>query len=517
MFESPNHVRERPFEVVIEGAPLGLAASSQAHPGVMRVLLVGTAAGVRELYGTLSAVDGAGYAVAGAVLLREPAGVDVPCAVLGGFEDLAALLGESKPLDVDRVLVCLPSALRGLTREVGATLDRLGVAWADLPPLSDQVMGRATRVRPAAELDLAALIDRKPRALDIDALTELISDRVVMITGAGGSIGSELARIVARFGPSKLVLLERSENALFEVHRQLRNAPGTPKLEAVMHDVTHRQRTADLLLKIKPDVVLHAAAHKHVPMMEDHPAEAVENNLFGTRSIADAADAAGVDRFVMISTDKAVNPSSVMGGTKRLAEMYIRDLNGRSATRFGMVRFGNVLGSACSVLPIWSDQLKTGGPITVTHDAMTRYFMTIPEAAGLVLEAACLAEDGEVFLLDMGQPVRVRDMAERFLRLQGLEPGRDVDIQITGPRPGEKLFEELAYDGEDMIETPHPAIRVWRTGRPDAQHMRRVVETFDRLRNGGEDASRGPWRNVKPEVVVAALRTLLPEMVLAAA
>ncbi|MEM1026466.1 MAG: polysaccharide biosynthesis protein [Planctomycetota bacterium] len=482
--------------------------------GVMRVLLVGTAAGVRELYGTLGAADGAGYAVAGAVLLRESAGVDVPCPVLGGFEDLESRLNTGGVPEVDRVLVCLPSALRGVTRSLGETLDRLGLPWADVPPLSDQVMGRATRVRPAAELDLAALIDRRPRELDVAALTELIKGRVVMITGAGGSIGSELARIVARFSPGKLVLLERSENSLFEVQRQLRKRADAPTLETVLHDVTHRQRTADLLTRIKPDVVLHAAAHKHVPMMEDHPAEAIENNLFGTRSIADAAHAAGVERFVMISTDKAVNPSSVMGATKRLAEMYIRDLNANSATRFGMVRFGNVLGSACSVLPIWADQLKTGGPITVTHEAMTRYFMTIPEAAGLVLEAACLAKDGEVFLLDMGRPVRVRDMAERFLRLQGLEPGRDVDIAITGPRPGEKLFEELAYDGEDMLDTPHPAIRVWRTGQPDARHMRRVIETFDRLRDGGGDQ---PWRNVQPEVIVAALRTLLPEMVLAAA
>ncbi|MEM1097846.1 MAG: polysaccharide biosynthesis protein [Planctomycetota bacterium] len=494
------------------------ASETGGVAGLMRVLLVGTAAGVRELYGTLGAADGAGYAVAGAVLLRDPAGVDVPCPVLGGFEDLDALLDPDGPVAVDRVLVCLPAALRGVTRTVGQVLDRLGVAWADVPPLSDQVMGRATRVRPPAELDLAALIDRQPRPLDADALTHLIADRVVVITGAGGSIGSELARIVARFAPGKLVLLERAENALFEVQRHLRSQPKAPPIEAVLHDVTHRERTADLLQRVRPEVLLHAAAHKHVPMMEDHPAEAVENNLFGTRSIADAAHAAGVERFVMISTDKAVNPSSVMGATKRLAEMYIRDLNARSATRFGMVRFGNVLGSACSVLPIWADQLKAGGPITVTHEAMTRYFMTIPEAAGLVLEAACLTEGGEVFLLDMGQPVRVRDMAERFLRLQGLEPGRDVDIEITGPRPGEKLFEELAYDGEDMIETPHPAIRVWRTGQPEARHMRRVIETFGRLRDGS-DASVGaqPWRGVKPEVVVSALRTLLPEMVLAAA
>jgi FlaA1/EpsC-like NDP-sugar epimerase len=256
--------------------------------------------------------------------------------------------------------------------------------------------------------------------------------------------------------------------------------------------------------------------------MEDHPAEALENNFYGTRSIADAADAVGCERFVMISTDKAVNPSSVMGASKRLAELYIRHLDAGSATHFCMVRFGNVLGSACSLIPIWADQLAQGGPITVTHPEMTRYFMTIPEAAGLVIQAGAYAGrhggegpggGGEVFLLDMGSPIRILDMADRFLRLQGFAPDVDVQIQITGPRPGEKLFEELAYHGEDMLPTPHPSIRRWRTAPSEPAQMQQLLATFDRLRDRGGR----PWNQTPPDAVVRALRSALPEMVTAAA
>lgn len=338
----------------------------------------------------------------------------------------------------------------------------------------------------------------------------------MLITGAGGSIGSELAQTAARFGPERLLLVERSENALFEVDRQVAARFADVPRRAVLHDVTQRRPTADLLAELRPDVVFHAAAHKHVPMMESHPSAAVENNFYGTRSIADAADAAGCGHFVMISTDKAVNPSSVMGASKRLAELYIRDLDAKSQTTYSMVRFGNVLGSACSLIPIWADQLSRGGPITVTHPEMTRYFMTIPEAAGLVLQAGAYAEGGEVFLLDMGKPLRILDMADRFLRLQGLAPDVDMQIKITGPRPGEKLFEELAYDGEDVLPTPHPSIRLWRTGDADPAQIRRITDTFDRLRDKAGDGLR-PWQDTTPQAVVTALRSLLPEMVAAAA
>jgi FlaA1/EpsC-like NDP-sugar epimerase len=355
------------------------------------------------------------------------------------------------------------------------------------------------------------LIGREPCQLDEQAIRRTISDRVVLITGAGGSIGSQLARIVAAFNPSRLVLVERSENALFEIDRELRsNFPGL-SVAAMLHDVTHARRTEAVITAQKPNVIFHAAAHKHVPMMEDHPAEAVENNFYGTRSMADAAARNGVDRFVMISSDKAVNPSSVMGATKRLAELYIQYLNQRSDTLFSMVRFGNVLGSACSVIPIWSRQIAQGRPVTVTDRRMTRYFMTIPEAAGLVIQSAAFSEaaDAAVFLLDMGEPVRIVDLARRFIKSMGLEPDRDVPIQFTGIRPGEKLFEELAYHGEDMLPTPHQSIGLWRCSPPEAKQMSRIIASFKDLRADDDH----PWQTATHQSIISALRDAVPEMV----
>ncbi len=443
----------------------------------------------------------------------------------------------------DCVLISLPMVMQRRIGDLIGVLDRAGIVWRFMPTLADQLAGRTpplTAHAQAGSLDPAALIEREPRPLDEKAIRKCLEDRVVLITGAGGSIGSEMARIVCRFNPRKLVLVERSENALFEISRQLDRYPGAGanvQRVAELHDVTQPAATLAMVRRHLPHVVFHAAAHKHVPMMEDHPAQAVENNFLGTRSIADAlnaisnederstdTDAVTKRRFVMVSTDKAVNPTSVMGATKRLAELYIQHLNRSSNAIFCMVRFGNVLGSACSVLPIWTDQLHNGGPITVTHPDMTRYFMTIPEAAGLVLQAATFSRGGEVFLLDMGKPVRILDLAHRFLRSHGLEPERDVAIKITGIRPGEKLYEELAYSGEDMLPTPHESIRIWRTTPPDPAVLQQTIHTFAHLRDappagsgaGSNDLSH-PWRNASREAIVLALRSAVPEMVRAAA
>lgn len=474
-------------------------------------LLIGTALSVRQLLPSLLTLDPAPSILG--CLLPKPAILPLP--VLGGFDQLEAMV--ERP-EVHQVLVSLPAAMDDRLRTIAATLDRLGVTWRYLPPLADQLAGHATPRNPIRAatapggVDATQLIDRQPRPLDEPAIRETVTGKTVLITGAGGSIGSELAHVVARFQPGKLVLVERSENSLFEIDRQIARRFPDLQRETVLHDVTQRDRTLDLIQRVRPAIVFHAAAHKHVPMMENHPAEAVENNFYGTRSIADAAHEAGCERFVMISTDKAVNPSSVMGASKRLAELYIRHLNQNSGTTFCMVRFGNVLGSACSLIPIWTDQLGRGGPITVTHREMTRYFMTIPEAAGLVLQAGAYAEGGEVFLLDMGEPIRILDMADRFLRLQGFAPDVDVKIEITGPRPGEKLFEELAYTGEDMRPTPHASIRIWQAAQPELAQIQQIVSTFDRLRDTSGDGSRR-WRDTSSDAVVTALRSLLPEMV----
>jgi len=489
------------IRVLTSEPPRPVARAEAARSGL---LLLGTAQSVRQLAAALRETVPPPHLV-GCVLM-QPAATDLP--QWGVVDDLPDLC--RRP-EVERVLICLPAVMAPAAARVAGTLDDAGVPWSRVQTLGDQLAQNASGAGGGAGFDLTRLLDRRPEPLDDAAIAAVLRGRRVLITGAGGSIGSQLALRVAAYGPSELTLVERSENALFEIDRRLKARHPDLVRHTVMHDITHHDRTARLLARVRPEVVFHAAAHKHVPMMEDHPALAVENNFHGTRSVADAAAAAGADRFVMISTDKAVNPSSVMGATKRMAERYIQHLDHVSDTTFCMVRFGNVLGSACSLIPIWTEQLAAGGPLTVTHRDMTRYFMTIPEAAGLVLQAGASARGAEVFLLDMGEPVRIVDMADRFLKAHGLIPGVDVGIAFTGPRPGEKLFEELAYRGEDMAPTSHPSIRRWRTGPPPAASVRQMVRTFDRLRacEDGVDPT--------PTAVVSALRAAVPEMVAAVA
>ncbi len=502
----------------------------------LRTLLVGTVRSVGQLVHLLEVAQPP-VEVVGAVLpeggeaeagLRGHAAL--PVAVVGRLDGLLAAVQATQ---AEQVLLSLPLALKQAIGAAAGTLDRAGVRWRFLPTLDDQLAGRTTSrvtgglptvvgVSPGTftcgALDPATLLDRRPGGLDETSLRGCLEGKTVLVTGAGGSIGSELCRMVCRYSPARLVMVERGENVLFEIDRELKRVFAEVPREAVLHDVTRREATAELLDRVRPDVVFHAAAHKHVPMMEVHPAEAVENNFYGTRHVADAAAAANVGRFVMISTDKAVNPSSVMGATKRLAELYVQSLNTRGGTVFSTVRFGNVLGSASSVLTIWAEQLSRGGPLTVTHPEMTRYFMTIREAAGLVLQAGALSKGGEVFLLDMGEPIRVLDLAERFIRRHGFEPGRDVDVQVTGIRPGEKLFEELAYHSEGMRPTSHQAIRIWDALPPSIAGMNQIATTFDRLRDGGpEVVRRRPWAGVSASTIDHALRASLPEMVQAAA
>jgi FlaA1/EpsC-like NDP-sugar epimerase len=412
--------------------------------------------------------------------------------------------------------IALPRSHAATAQRLRAQLHAIGVDTRAITPIAEQFAPRSSQpVTFASPVDLVDLIGRSPYSIDRAMVLRAIQGKRVLITGAGGSIGSEIARIVATFEPSELILFERAENALFEIDRQIaRRAPSLAR-RSVLHDVTDEELTRLRVMDLAPHVVFHAAAHKHVPLMEDHPADAVTNNFFGTKSIADAALAAHAERFVLISSDKAVNPSSVMGATKRLAEMYIQALHAHSSartaagtqTQFSMVRFGNVLGSACSVLPIWSSQIADGGPITVTDPRMTRYFMTIPEAAALVIQAGALDAhaNAALYVLDMGEPVRIVDLAERFVRSRGYSPRiidarpglrvtapdhanpavdpladtriddaiaefddlsahhthPEMEIVLTGARPGEKLHEELAYAAEQLRPTRSPGINAW--------------------------------------------------------
>lgn len=466
--------------------------------------------------------------VRGVVLLREPmagspAANCAPGVILGCLNDLPLLFAR---YGFDGALVTLPRAMEQAIQQIRVRLTALGIAFRYLPPLSDAVRGVNLGDAPVS-LDLASLVGRSSRPIDARLVRQAITGRRVAVTGAGGSIGSELCRIAATYDPAELVLIERTENALFEIDRELASRfPDLPR-RALLHDVVEELETAALFEQHRPEVVFHAAAHKHVPMMEDHPAHAVNNNVFGTKSVADAALATGVDRFVLISTDKAVNPSSVMGATKRFAELYVRSLNGRGATRFSMVRFGNVLGSSGSVLTVWSKQIAAGRPATITDPRMTRFFMTIPEAAALVIQTAALSEaesgGADVFVLDMGEPVEILELAKRFIAAHGLTPVVDVEprperlapghpIVFTGARPGEKLHEELAHEAEELIPTAVDGVNAWSGPGLRSDEAARLMSDLEAIRRSLDAAAvistiRKWTPTLRERVVQPALKT----------
>jgi len=396
--------------------------------------------------------------------------------VLGTTQELARLCQEK---GAEQVLITIANAPGKEIRRITELCKSAGMPVKIIPGLYEIVGGRVgiTRIRDVAIEDL---LGRDPVQLEEDQISTEIRDKVVLVTGAGGSIGSELCRQVCRFSPAKLVLVERAENNLFNIHRELK--AGYPKLDILpgIADISDRRRMERLFKEHGPAFVLHAAAHKHVPMMEWNPGEAVKNNVFGTKLVADLAHEHGVSRFVMISTDKAINPTSVMGATKRAAEMYIQALSQKSKTQFVTVRFGNVLGSAGSVIPIFKEQIARGGPVTVTHPDMKRYFMTIPEACQLVLQASVMGDGGEIFILDMGEPVKIVDLATDLIRLSGFEPGQDIEIVFTGIRPGEKLFEEISVAEEHADKTRHPKIYI---GKSTVSSLHVIKTGLDELKN----------------------------------
>ncbi|MBI4748167.1 MAG: polysaccharide biosynthesis protein [Acidobacteria bacterium] len=378
--------------------------------------------------------------------------------VLGTIRDAKKI---SQLYDFQRFLIAAPSATQKQMRQIVRELSYTRIPYQILPSYDQLVSGRVM-VSQVREVQIEDLLHRQPVQTDLASIGKLIRGKVVMVTGAGGSIGSELCRQIMTLDPSCLVLAEQAENSLFYIEQELIRTfkdKATHIVPAIV-DITDRSRLKKLFHHYQPEFVFHAAAHKHVPMMECNPSEAVKNNIFGTKNVVDLSHAFGCQAFVMISTDKAVNPTSVMGTTKRAAELYIQGMNRISATRFITVRFGNVLGSAGSVIPTFKDQIRRGGPVTVTHPEMNRYFMTIPEAVQLVLQSFALGRGGEIFTLDMGEPVKIADLAYDLIRLSGLRPHEDIDIVYTGLRPGEKLYEELYLDSENTRPTSHPKIVV---------------------------------------------------------
>ncbi len=403
--------------------------------------------------------------------------------VIGTIEDLSKVLDSHR---VSEVIIAIPSAPGNVVRKVADVCRVKGVPFRTMPGIYE-LLGGKVNINRLREVEITDLLRREPTQVQDDRVGTVISGKTVMVTGAGGSIGSELCRQISRWGPSELLLLGHGENSIFEVLMELNENYPTIPIHPLICDIRDYPRLNALFKLHRPQVVYHAAAHKHVPLMEVNVEDAVSNNILGTNNVVNAAIENDVDQLVMISTDKAIRPANVMGATKRIAELLVLDAANRSGKEFSVVRFGNVLGSRGSVVPLFKRQIARGGPITVTHPDMKRYFMTIPEAVYLVLQAASLCQSGETFVLNMGQQVRIMDLAEDLIRLSGLQPGKDIDIVFTGIRPGEKLSEDLWDDGHPFLPTDHPDI--FRTeGQEElcGENLNRVVQELVRLAQEGD-------------------------------
>jgi FlaA1/EpsC-like NDP-sugar epimerase len=386
---------------------------------------------------------------------------------------------------LDLVVIAMPSAPAKRLQDMVQLLHKEKVAFQTVPSV-DQLATGKVRVSQLRPVEIQDLLGREAVALEVENIRRIIERRVVMVTGAGGSIGSELCRQIATFQPSNLLLVDQSEVQLFQIEQELIGLGHEKLVVPLIADIYDEQRMRAIFEGFHPAVIFHAGAHKHVPMMESQPGEAIKNNTLATAQLAELAAEHRVERFVMISTDKAINPTNVMGATKRMAEMFVQSLNAeqKGLTKFMAVRFGNVLGSSGSVIPTFNKQIAAGGPVRVTHPEITRYFMTIPEAAGLVLQSGAQGSGGEIFVLDMGRPVKILDLATQLIELHGLRPGEDIQIEFAGLRPGEKLFEELCYEGENIAPTHHPKIMRLITTPGPLQQVRQHLERMAHHVNG---------------------------------
>ena len=417
--------------------------------------------------------------------------------VLGEVKDIGRL---ALQLDCRHAIVSLPAASASVRRRAAELAGAAGLTVLTVPSYDDLLSGKVT-VSQIRRIEVEDLLGRDQVVLDDGGLHQLLTDKVVMVTGAGGSIGSELARQIAKFAPARLILFELNEYALYGIEQEFLNSTSKPAVSAIVGDVRNPSRVRSVFSRFRPAVVFHAAAYKHVPLMEiDNAWEAAQNNVLGTLILARAARDHGAEKFVLVSTDKAVNPTNVMGATKRLSEEVCQALQAATGTRFVVVRFGNVLGSTGSVIPKFREQIARGGPLTVTHPDVTRYFMSIPEAAQLVLQAGWMGKGGEIFVMEMGDPVKISDLARDMIRLSGLND-EDIRIEFTGLRPGEKLFEELLSDSERTLPTPHPKLRIARAGAaPGSEAWLAELETWiSGERAPGDDEVRRELAKRVPE------------------
>lgn len=414
--------------------------------------------------------------------------------IIGQRNDILQIVNDK---DIDEILIAMPSADNSDIREIINICSETGCKLKTLPGIYELIDEKVT-ISQIRDVEIEDLLGRDPVELNIEEIAGYVKNKVIMVTGGGGSIGSEICRQMTRFNPKKLIILDIYENGVYDLQMELnKKAPHIDK-EVIIASVRERNRLEEVFERFRPQVIFHAAAHKHVPLMENNPKEAIKNNIIGTLNLAQCADKYGVQKFVQISTDKAVNPTNIMGATKRVCEMIIQSINKVSKTEFVAVRFGNVLGSNGSVIPLFKKQIASGGPVTVTHPEITRYFMTIPEAAQLVIQAGAMAKGGEIFILDMGKPVKMVDLARDLIKLSGFEPDKDIQIQFVGLRPGEKLYEELLMDEEGIQNTKHKKIFI---GKPGEFEFEKVKESIGILQDKLE---------CDDEVVFDAVEELVP-------
>ena len=412
--------------------------------------------------------------------------------VWGTTEDIEMLVEKKQ---IDEIIIAIPSLHKSGIKQIYDICAKTNTKVKIMPKIEDVMTGKVA-VNEMREVDINDLLGREEVKLDMIAISKKLTDKVILVTGAGGSIGSEICRQVMRFQPKQLLLLGHGENSVYTIHMELiESNKGNTEIIPIIADIQDRERIFKIVKDYQPDVIYHAAAHKHVPLMEYNPREAIKNNVFGTKNVAEAAHKFDVKNFVMISTDKAVNPPNVMGASKRMAEMVVQNLAKESNTKFAAVRFGNVLGSRGSVIPLFKKQIAAGGPLTVTHEDMTRYFMTIPEASRLVLQAGTLGGNGEIFVLDMGEPVKIVDLARNLIQLSGYTED-EIKIEFTGLRPGEKMFEELLNEEEIQEEHVFPGIHIGRANALDSQRINRFLQDIESLEDEG----------LKQEVIMLANR-----------
>ena len=401
--------------------------------------------------------------------------------------------------NVDALILSIQELSAAKKNEIVDECLSLNIKVLSVPPVTKWINGELS-FNQLRQINIENLLERDPISLDKKKIGVELDNKTILVTGAAGSIGSELVRQIILFNPKKIILLDQAESPLYELEQELHEKVSKTKFEIVIGDIRSKERMQNLFRTFEPQLVFHAAAYKHVPLMENNPSESILTNVMGTKILADLASVNNVEKFVMVSTDKAVNPTNVMGASKRIAEIYVQSLGKHSNTKFVTTRFGNVLGSSGSVIPRFKKQIEQGGPITITHPEITRFFMTIPEACQLVLEAGSMGKGGEIFVFDMGKSVKILDLAKKMIRLSGLKEGTDIKIEITGLRPGEKLFEELLANKENSIETHHPQILIGKVAEYDFVFIREKIDKLIELFNGQNNFE-----------IVALMKEIVPE------